>query len=198
MTQPLILPPTAHRPMRADARRNYDRLVSVAHDVFAEQGVNASLEEIARRAEVGTGTLYRHFPTREALLSTVMESAFTSQHAYACDLMKRDDAAEAFEDYIRYWIRHTAVYKGLAAEVMKAAIEGNAPALASTCVYARTDSETLLLRAQESGQIRGDVTQMDIWRLLHGVAMAVKDTEIDQETARTMVDVILKGLRTHR
>lgn len=185
------------RPMRADARRNYERLTECAHEVFIEQGVGASLEEVARRAGVGTGTLYRHFPTRESLLSTVMESAFAAQHTYAAELLKREDAAEAFDEYIRYWIRHTAIYKGLAAEIMKAAMEGRANALTSSCIYARTDSEIILQRAQESGQIRSDITKTDIWRLLHGVVMAVKDTEIDQETARTMVDVILKGIRAN-
>jgi len=183
------------RPMRADARRNYDRLVEVAHEVFTEQGVGASLEEVARRAGVGAGTLYRHFPTREALLSTVMESAFTAQHAYAQELMAQEDAAAALDDYIRYWIRNTAPYKGLAVEVMKAAMEGNQALSASSCLLTRDDAEEILARAQASGQIRTDITQRDVWRLLHGVVMAVKDTEIDQATARTMVDVILKGLR---
>ncbi|MGC4192455.1 MAG: TetR/AcrR family transcriptional regulator [Thermomicrobiales bacterium] len=186
---------SAPRPMRADARRNYDRLIAVAHEVFTEQGVGASLEEIARRAGVGTGTLYRHFPTREALLLTVMESAFSAQHAYAVDLLGRDDAAEALEDYIRFWIRNTAVYKGLSVEVMKAAMEGVETPLTVTCLQTRIDAEEILSRAQASGQIRPDVTQKDVWRLLHGVVMAVKDTEIDQDTARTMVDIILKGLR---
>jgi len=185
----------ADRPMRADARRNYDRLVDVAHEVFTEQGVGASLEEIARRAGVGAGTLYRHFPTREALLITVMESAFSAQHAYALELLSRDDPAEALEDYIRFWIRNTAVYKGLSVEVMKAAMEGVETPLAMTCFQTRTDAEEILSRAQASGQIRDDITQKDVWRLLHGVVMAVKDTEVDQATARTMVDVILKGLR---
>jgi len=182
--------------MRADARRNYDRLVAQAHEVFVEQGIGASFEEIARRAGVGPGTLYRHFPTREALLSTVMESAFLAQHAYALELLEREDAAEALEDYARYWIRNTAIYKGLAMEAMKAAIEGDVSSMAASCMAVRADGDRILEWAQASGKIRKDIEQKDIWRLLHGVVMAVKDTEIDQATARTMVDIILKGLRT--
>jgi AcrR family transcriptional regulator len=189
-------PPPSPRPKRADARRNYDRLVAQAHEVFVEQGVGASFEEIARRAGVGPGTLYRHFPTREALLSTVMESAFLAQHAYALELLGREDAADALYDYVRYWIRNTAIYKGLAVEVMKAAIEGDVSSMASSCLLVREDAERILSRAQATGKIRKDIKQKDIWRLLHGVVMAVKDTEIDQATARTMVDIILKGLRT--
>jgi AcrR family transcriptional regulator len=196
MTESIANPITAPRPMRADARRNYDRLIAEAHEVFVEQGVGASLEEVARRAGVGTGTLYRHFPTREALLSTVMESAFVAQHAYASELLARDDAAEALDDYVRYWIRNTAVYKGLSVEVMKAAIEGDVASMASSCLLVRNDAEQILTRAQATGKIRKDIKQKDVWRLLHGVVMAVKDTEIDQATARTMVDIILKGLRT--
>ncbi|MGB3307560.1 MAG: helix-turn-helix domain-containing protein [Thermomicrobiales bacterium] len=192
----IATPPPSPRPMRADARRNYDRLVAQAHEVFVEQGVGASFEEIARRAGVGPGTLYRHFPTREALLSTVMESAFLAQHAYALELLERKDAAEALEDYARYWIRNTAIYKGLAMEAMKAAIEGDVSSMAASCMAVRADGDRILERAQASGKIRKDIEQKDIWRLLHGVVMAVKDTEIDQATARTMIDVILKGLRT--
>ncbi|MGC4107551.1 MAG: helix-turn-helix domain-containing protein [Thermomicrobiales bacterium] len=198
MSQTITVQPHPLRPMRADARRNYDRLVEVAHEVFTEQGVGASLEEIARRAGVGTGTLYRHFPTREALQLAVMEQAFTNQHAYALTLLQRDNAADALDDYIRYWMRHTAIYKGLAVEAMKAAMEGDTEQMASSCLLVRVDAETILTRAQESGQIRADVTQKDVWRLLHGVVMAVKDTEIDQDTAAVMVDVILKGIRTDR
>lgn len=184
--------------MRADARRNYDRLVESAHEVFVEQGVGASLEEVARRAGVGTGTLYRHFPTREILLATVMENAFRLQHSCGLQLLEAEDPAQALEEYVRYWIRNTAVYKGLAVEVMKAATEGSGSSFAETCVLTRNVGECILQRAQDSGQIRSDITQKDVWRLLHGVVMAVKDTEIDQDTARTMVDVILKGLRTDR
>lgn len=186
------------RPMRADARRNFVRLVAVAHEVFIEQGIGASLEEIARRAEVGVGTLYRHFPTREALVATVMGSALEAQHVYAQELLELDDPADALDRYIWYWLRNTAVYKGLAAECMKAAVDGEESALTTTCRWAKIDSDALLRRAQAAGQIRSDVTIVDVFRLMHGVAMAVKDTQIDQETTRTLVDVILKGLRTDR
>lgn len=198
MAETYVNKPDMPRPMRADARRNYERLIATAHEVFVEQGVGASMEEIARRAGVGTGTLYRHFPTRELLLTSVMESAFVAQHAYATEVLAREDAADAMDDYIRYWIRNTAVYKGLSVEVMKAAMEGDVASLASSCLFVRGDAEQILARAQASGKIRADIEQKDIWRLLHGVVMAVKDTQISQETARTMVDIILKGLRTDR
>ncbi|MGB3327355.1 MAG: helix-turn-helix domain-containing protein [Thermomicrobiales bacterium] len=198
MAETYVNKPDMPRPMRADARRNYERLIATAHEVFVERGVGASMEEIARRAGVGTGTLYRHFPTRELLLTSVMESAFVAQHAYATEVLAREDAADAMDDYIRYWIRNTAVYKGLSVEVMKAAMEGDVASLASSCLFVRGDAEQILARAQASGKIRADIEQKDIWRLLHGVVMAVKDTQISQETARTMVDIILKGLRTDR
>lgn len=186
------------RPMRADARRNYDRLVSAAQEVFTEQGIGASLEEIAQRAGVGTGTLYRHFPTREALQMAVMDSAFCAQHEYALELLEQEDRAGAIEAYIRYWISNTAVYKGLAAEVMKSAIENDQMPVQASCMFAKPDFAEIVRRAHDSGAIHPDLTETDIWRLLHGVAMAVKESDIDRDSALRMVEIILKGIRSDR
>lgn len=181
--------------MRADARRNYDRILVTAHDVFREQGTDASLEEIARRAEVGIGTLYRHFPVREDLLVAVMQSTFEKMHIRANELMECDDPAAALEEYALYWLQHTAVYKGVAAECMNRALESNQP-WATRCHVCQDDSQHLLARAQQAGTIRADVTHKDIWRLLNGLVLGLKDASVSQEQALTMFNVVMKGLRT--
>jgi AcrR family transcriptional regulator len=182
------------RPMRADARRNYERILATAHEVFAENGTGASLEEIARRAGIGIGTLYRHFPTREDLLVAVMQNAFDTLHARATDLMEQDDAGAAIEQYMASWLRLGAVYKGVAAEVMNASLDTDRP-LPSGCQCAQDDSRRLLSRAQEAGAIRRDVTHKQIWRLMNGLALGIKDADVSEQEARTMFDVIVKGLR---
>ena len=181
--------------MRADARRNYDRILVAAHDVFSEHGTDASLEEVARRAGVGIGTLYRHFPTREELLVAVMQSTFENVHTRATELLEWDEPADALEEYALYWLQHTAVYKGVAAECMNRALESDQP-WATRCHVAQSDSQQLLARAQRAGTIRADVTHKDIWRLLNGLVLGLKDASVSREQALTLFNVVMKGLRT--
>lgn len=180
--------------MRADARRNYERILEVAHEVFAESGTEASLEEIARRAEVGTGTLYRHFPTREDLFVGVMKSVFEDQHLEARRQLENPDPVDAFESYIRYWFRHTARYKGIAAELMTEAMRSER-GWVTTCEITWADSDILLARAQSAGQLRTDITAKEVWRLLHGIAMTVGNGSLSNEEGERMLDVVIRGLR---
>lgn len=186
---------TTGRPMRADARRNYDRIVAAAHDVFIEHGTDASLEEVARRAGVGIGTLYRHFPVREELLLSVIESTMVNTHALADSLMTSTDPAAALEEYALYWLQNTARYKGVAAECMNQALDSDAP-WTIRCHVMQEDSQRLLHRAQEAGTIRPDVTHKDIWRLLNGLVLGLKDASISPEQGQTLFNVVMKGLRT--
>ena len=185
---------TAQRPMRADARRNYERILTTAGEVFAESGTDASLDEIARRAGIGIGTLYRHFPTREDLLVAVMQNAFETLHARAAVLQDESDAGAALEQYMASWLRLGAVYKGVAAELMNASLDHDRP-IPSGCQSAQNDSLCLLRRAQDTGAIRKDVTHQQVWRLMNGLSLSIKDADVSQEEARTMFDVIVKGLR---
>jgi AcrR family transcriptional regulator len=195
MADTLITPTSPEsRPMRADARRNYERILAVAHTVFAENGAQASLEEIARRADVGIGTLYRHFPSREDLFAAVMRTVFEGQHAEALRQMAHPDPVAGFEAYVQYWFQHTAPYKGLAAELMTAALKSERSWVAS-CEVAWEDSDVLLKRAQESGQYRKDVSAKDVWRLLHGVAITLHDGSMSLEDAQPLLDVVMRGLR---
>ncbi len=187
--------PDPPRMMRADARRNYDRIIAAADEVFMEAGTSSALEEVARRAGVGIGTLYRHFPTREDLLETVLQGTYLRLHEEArrCDSMT--DPAAAVDAYLLFWLRQTAVYKGLGADCIKVSLE---PGRTSTpsCQLAKDDLQRLLSRAQQEGAIRSDVTYTDVWRLMSGFVMGLRETNVTPPEFQVMLDVILRGLRT--
>lgn len=183
------------RPMRADARRNYERLLASAHDVFMEEGTSAALEDVARRADVGIGTLYRHFPTRQDLLDAVMQGSFLRLHGEAERCLTLDDPLEALDSYIVFWLRQTAVYKGVGAECINHALNADGTASAC-CQLTKVDMRLLLERAQRAGLVRPDVTYSDVWRLMSGFVMGLRDANVSIPESRVMLDVILRGLRT--
>ena len=158
------------RPKRADAQRNYECILNIARDVFAERGPDASLEEIARRAEVGIGTLYRHFPSREDLLVSVMHNGFDDLHHRAIELQTSPEPAAALDEYFGLLLQHATTYKGCAATIMNKSLESERR-WASSSHVAQEDSQILLKRAQDAGAIRSDVTHKEIWRLLSGVVI---------------------------
>jgi AcrR family transcriptional regulator len=180
--------------MRADALRNYQRILAAAHEVFVEEGTDATLEEVARRAEVGTGTLYRHFPSREALLVGVMQDAFLELHQRAIELRQSDDPLAAFEEYLTRWLHRSAMYKGIAVELMDTPPHCD-PYWTNSILTAKADFRELLERAQDAGAIRADVTDMDVWHLMKGVATCLKDPDVRREEGRTLFDIIIRGLR---
>ncbi|MFE7110086.1 TetR/AcrR family transcriptional regulator [Streptomyces sp. NPDC057575] len=112
---PSPAPDTPPRPQRVDARRNGERLLATARDAFAEFGTAAPLEEIARRAGVGIGTLYRHFPTRQALLQAVLHDRLEALHSKAVLLLDNPAPADALLDRLRSVALHATRYRGLAA-----------------------------------------------------------------------------------
>jgi AcrR family transcriptional regulator len=159
------------RPQRADARRNFDALVEAGREVFGEAGVTASLEEIARRAGVGIGTLYRNFASRDALVEAVYLEEVASVVTYAEGL---GDAAPF--DSLTAWLRRFADY----ASTKKVLLEGlnrESPLLQSCRGVMYQAGEPLLARAQNSGDLRKDVAIDDVVRLVSGVSgVAFPDT----------------------
>jgi len=178
------------RPKRADARRNYDKLIAAAREAFAENGADASLEGIARRAEVGIGTLYRHFPTRQALL----EAVYLEEVEAICR------SAEDFEglppwDALAGWLHRFvgyAVTKKALAEELMAYIDQDADVFASCRTAINDAGSGLLRRAQESGDVRPDVTFTDVGRMVGGIAVI---RMADPEQIERILDLALDGLR---
>jgi AcrR family transcriptional regulator len=178
------------RPKRADARRNYDKLIAAAREAFAEDGASASLEDIARRAQVGIGTLYRHFPNRQALL----EAVYLEEVEAIC--RSAEDFAglppwEALLGWLHRFVGYAVTKRALAEELM-AYIDQEADVFRS-CRTAITDAgEGLLKRAQEAGAVRPDVTFADVGRMVGGIAVI---RAADPEQIERILDVALDGLR---
>ena len=155
--------------MRADARKNYDHLITVARDVFIEQGADASLRDIARRAGVGLGTLYRHFPNREALLEVLLRSSFDALSDRAEALLTSADAREALMLWLQETIAFTYEHRGIIAPMMSA-IEDPDSALHTSCVTLRAAGSALLARAQAAGKARADLDGAELFDLIAALA----------------------------
>jgi AcrR family transcriptional regulator len=184
------------RPMRADARRNYERLVTEARTVFLEQGTNASLEDIARRAQVGIGTLYRHFPCRIALIDAVYQEEVGKLVAYAAELANADDPFEGLAQWLRAVLRHASTYRGLAAALMESDHARGAGATMTACkVPMREAGGALLTRAQQAGLVRADAHIPDLLQLTHVIGLAAEKTPDDPQIAERLLTLTLDGLR---
>jgi AcrR family transcriptional regulator len=145
------------RPLRADARRNYQRLVTAASEVIDEQGPDASLEEIARRAEVGVGTLYRHFPTRDDLLEAVFADQVHLLGTMARDLLDASDPGEALRSWLWACLQSTRRKQSLGAAVMSRGADPTSRAAAEHQAV-MAGGQALLERARDAGWARSDVT----------------------------------------
>ena len=183
------------RPMRADAQRNYAKLLGAASAAFVESGADdVSLEGIARRAGVGIGTLYRHFPTRQALLEAVYQDQAEQLAARADELLRSDSPAEAFAIWLHALVAFSSTKRSLTAAMV--AILGKDSELMSMCSKLIKDSaEALLARAQQAGAVRADVNSTDVIRLMHGVSMVTEYAPGDPGQADRMLALILDGLR---
>ncbi|MGW6155846.1 TetR/AcrR family transcriptional regulator [Streptomyces sp. NPDC055144] len=177
----------AQRPRRADARRNFDALLAAARDAFAEKGAEASLEDIARQAGVGIGTLYRNFPTRRVLFETV----YADEVDALCRLA--DELADAPPwDGLATWLRRFVDYT-VTKRAIRDALSG-ASDIFIACRRAMLDAgEPLLLRAQAAGEVRSDMSFDDLLRLISGVTGAAY---VDTEQRDRVFGITLDGMRT--
>jgi AcrR family transcriptional regulator len=179
------------RPLRADARRNQERLISVARDAFRRDGLNASLDEIARTANVGPGTLYRHFPTRDALLVAVYRDDVAVISARVDELAATRPPMEALtawlEEQLDFMVRNHG-----SGPAFKAVLSNDAETLQWCRDTMRGAIGRLLALAQRDGLIRADVDATTVLRMLHGVAVA---SENDPERSSLMLSIVLGGLR---
>ncbi|MFG2330335.1 TetR/AcrR family transcriptional regulator [Streptomyces sp. NPDC048604] len=180
--------------MRADARRNHDRLLAAARVAFAEHGADASLEDVARRAGVGIGTLYRHFPNRPALLNAVFQDALAALLRRSGELAEADEPCRALVDWLRAVVAHAGMYRGLARALMSASHDESS-ALSQCSLPLHTAGERLLVRAQESGAVRRDVSIGDLMQLTNAIALAAEQDPGDEELADRLLSLTLRGVR---
>jgi AcrR family transcriptional regulator len=175
------------RPQRADARRNFDALLAAARTVFAEDGANGSLEEIARRAGVGIGTLYRNFPTRQDLFEAVYVDEVDALARTAQELVDLDPW-----DALVIWLRRFVGYATTKRAIYEALDRDSAMFTACRQIMYGA-GRPLLERAQEAGKARSDVSFDDVLRLVNGISGATFVDEVQRDRVLTMA---LDGVKT--
>ena len=178
------------RPKRADARRNYEKILAAAREAFAEGGESTALEEIARRAGVGIGTLYRHFPTRQALV----EALYVDEVEEVCRSAEQLDGAdpwEALNAWLERFVAYIGTKKALAAELLNY-LDHDAPLFSTSRAALYAAGEPLLKRAQEAGAVRPDVAIADVIQMVIGIAKlpGANASQVDH-----ILRVALDGLR---
>jgi len=178
------------RPKRADARRNYEALVAAAREAFTEAGGSASLEDIARRAGVGIGTLYRNFPARADLVRAVYLDEVEALSRSAGELAELEPW-EALTAWLQRFVAYVATKRALAEELFAVA-ERDAAVFADCRTMLDAAGEPLLRRAQEAGIVRPDVTIDEVVRLVGGIAKIPSD---DAGDIHRLLAVALDGLR---
>lgn len=178
------------RPLRADARRNRARLLEVADQVFVEQGVGASTEEVARAAGVGIGTVFRHFPTKQALLAAVLAARLERLAAEAEALAAEPDAGAALDRLIRLVVGNAPAKNAYAD-----ALGGDLPDLRDGVGGRLRDALAALLeRAKAAGAVRAELRTADLTALLVGASRAVEHAA-DAAARERVLRVVLAGLR---
>lgn len=185
------------RPMRADARRNYERLLTEARTAFTEHGTDTSLEDIARRAGVGIGTLYRHFPNRTALMGAVFQGEVDALLAHAKKLADAPQPCAALVEWLRAIITHASTYRGLSRALMTASADDSS-GMARCCVPMQEAGDALLTRAQQAGAVRSDVSISDLMQLTNGIALAAEESPDDPRLADRLLTLTLSGLKGER
>jgi AcrR family transcriptional regulator len=191
MPNPALPPP---RPLRADAKRNLDRLIAAADAEFTAHGAAASLEVIAKRAGVGIGTLYRNFPTRDDLIARVLFAGNAAIVARGAELLDAASPGEALATWLRELVKHVTTYRGLTAAVAASFITETGTQLCTTCDAIATAGAALLARAQAAGEIRGDAEVREVILTAHSAAWIAEQTK-DPGAVDRLLGILFDGLR---
>ncbi|WNI15299.1 TetR/AcrR family transcriptional regulator [Actinacidiphila sp. ITFR-21] len=183
----------AGRPLRADAQRNREKILAAAVHVFTEEGLDAHFERIAREAGVGTGTLYRNFPTREALI----EAAYRNEVARLCDavpgLLAAMSPPEALRAWTRSFIDYATAKLGMA-DALRAVVSLGTDPYAESHEMIQTALSSLMDANSAAGTIRSDISPTDMFAALAGIALTSAKPE-QREQAERLLDLILDGLK---
>jgi AcrR family transcriptional regulator len=179
--------------LRADAQRNRDRLLTVAVQAFSQAGPDVTMESIAKDSGVGIGTLYRHFPTREALV----EAAYRNELARLCDavedLLQTKAADEALREWMDRFVEYLTTKRGMA-DALRAVIASGGDPFAQSRDRMLAAIESLLNAGTQARTLRSDVLAADVLASLSGVSLAAGDAA-QREQAGRMLDLLMDGLR---
>ena len=190
--------PAGGRARRADAQANRDRILDVAEEVFGRGGESASTEEVARLAGVGIGTVFRHFPTKAALLEAVLAREFGRLREYAEALLDAPDPGPAFLGFFGHLVARAPAKIAITEALLDAG--GNRDGAATRAADGlRSAVGALLLNAQQAGAVRGDVELPEVYALLAATARATARARLDEQAKTRLLAIVFDGLtRTGR
>jgi AcrR family transcriptional regulator len=180
--------------VRADAKRNYDRIVEVAREVFKEKGYDAPLDEIAKRAGVGAGTLYRHFPTKDALLDAVMQ-AWVDRVEQATDkaLNFEGPPRELLLRWFETYVSLISAHKGGPAKITSALDDDGSP-IRTKCQVLTAANARVIDRLATEGALKPGVEPIQLGRLVGGVATVADQAELQPKAVRPLLEVVADGV----
>jgi AcrR family transcriptional regulator len=186
------------RPMRADARRNYEKILRAAREVLAESGAKGSLDEIAKRAGVGPGTLYRHFPTRDDLIDALMRDwtdrvVAESRAAVDADRPARETLEHWFDDLVR----HLGSHRGAAAK-LSAAMDDQTSPMYGKCQLLSQANAHVIDHLSATGQLRDGIEARQVMRLVSGVATVADAAGIPADEIGPMLGIVIDGVVADR
>lgn len=184
---------SALRRPRSDAQRNRERILEVAKAAFTRHGANASLDEIARQAGVGAGTLYRHFPTRDALIEAVYRSEVEKLAAAGRSFAAAMPPVEALRSWMLLFVDHIAA-KHIIAPALNSVVGGPSRLYEDSRSLIQGAMDELVQRAKRSGEVRRDLDASDLLRAVIGVSYVGSGHDW-QQSARRLVDILIAGSR---
>jgi AcrR family transcriptional regulator len=187
-----ILQAPSRKP-RADAQRNRERILEVAKEAFARSGAHASLDVIAKQARVGPGTLYRHFPTRDALIEAVYHTEVEKLAAAQRELSRKLAPLEALRAWMMLFVDYIAA-KQIIAPALNTVVGGPSKLYESSRTQISGAINELVKRAMKSGDIRKDLEAFDLLRALIGMSNVASSTDW-QQSARRLIDILISGSR---
>jgi AcrR family transcriptional regulator len=183
----------ASRKPRADAQRNHERILEIAKKAFTKSGVNISLDDVAKQAGIGAGTLYRHFPTREALLEAVYRTEVEKLAAAERELAETLSPIEALRAWMLLFVDYIAA-KQIIAPALNTSVGGPSKLFDSSGALIKGAISSLVGRAIESGDIRRDLDPLDLLRALVGVSNVASAPDWEQ-SAKRLVQILILGSR---
>lgn len=182
------------KPMRADAKRNYDKLVAAAREAFRAHGAEASLDEIAKQAGVGPGTLYRHFPTRDDLIDAVMRDWTLQVDADSEEIVASGlPPAEALSAWFGRFVENVGIYNGAAAK-LTAAMDDESSPIHRKCQVLVGANDKVISHVRDLGALRDGVESRQVMRLVSGVASVVDQAKLGPDQSDPMLRIIIDGI----
>ncbi|MFJ5925151.1 TetR/AcrR family transcriptional regulator [Kitasatospora sp. NPDC092948] len=183
----------AQRPKRADGARNYDAILAAARRAFESHGAEAALEDVASQAGVAIGTLYRHFPTRAALVEAATRDGLAELVEHAEQTDTSADTLGALTEWMHRAVRHFSTFRGLVGILAQSMYDEGTPSHAA-CSAMHDSGAQLLARAQEAGLVRPELTPDELFDLLSAVAWVRENATADRDGSAQLLDHFLTGV----